>query len=500
MKVRTKIIVCVFAILLFGFLPTIFTPLDSKHLTGLVFAQNTTPDLQEKITLLKEQIAVLQTQIAELKAQLEEIQKTEPKFTKTLQRGMREDEVKQLQEFLKTPPAGGPDIYPEGLVTGYFGSLTEKAVKKFQEKNGIEPIGTVGPKTRAKINELLSAQPLPAQISAKQKLVAGEPEPTSEPTISIDTHIVSGPEEGKVIEDTNEVTFEFGAEISPEDTKGKIYFEIMFEGLDEKWSSTTVKKITKKLPDPKEYTFLVRAKIQEVCDPTPAKRTFKINVSPYFGKVKISGTKLKTSSSPSLITLSTGLKKEEEINITKWSIRGKKGSFVIPKAIERYRHLYEQEPEDIVIEYGDKVYLSGAPGPLGRNINFRPNKCMGYLTNYHSFPISISKNCPRPIKEEISYLEPCCQTFINGLSRCEAPDYSQNLKVLFDPDCISFINNNLNYEGCFKNYSSDADFLQKSWHIYMDTDFLSKECDTLYLRDRNNLLVDKYDYGRLYCK
>ncbi|PIW91858.1 MAG: hypothetical protein COZ89_02970, partial [Candidatus Nealsonbacteria bacterium CG_4_8_14_3_um_filter_37_23] len=111
---------------------------------------------------------------------------------------MREDEVKTLQEFLKTPPAGGPDIYPEGLVTGYFGSLTEKAVKKFQEKNGIEPIGTVGPKTRAKINELLSAQPLPAQISAKQKLVAGEPEPTSEPTISIDTHIVSGPEEGKV--------------------------------------------------------------------------------------------------------------------------------------------------------------------------------------------------------------------------------------------------------------------------------------------------------------
>ena len=500
MKVRTKIIVCVFAILLFGFLPTIFTPLDSKHLTGLVFAQNTTPDLQEKITLLKEQIAVLQTQIAELKAQLEEIQKTEPKFTKTLQRGMREDEVKQLQEFLKTPPAGGPDIYPEGLVTGYFGSLTEKAVKKFQEKNGIEPIGTVGPKTRAKINELLSAQPLPAQISAKQKLVAGEPEPTSEPTISIDTHIVSGPEEGKVIEDTNEVTFEFGAEISPEDTKGKIYFEIMFEGLDEKWSSTTVKKITKKLPDPKEYAFLVRAKIQDSVDPTPAKRTFKINVSPYFGKIKITSTTLKTSSRPSLTKLTAYLQKTEKINITNWNIRGKKGSFIIPKAIEKYRHLYEQEPEDIFIEYGDKVYLSSAPGPLGRNINFRPNKCMGYLTNYHSFPISISKNCPRPSTEEISYLEPCCQVFINGLSKCEAPDYSQNLKVLFDEECTSYIKNNLNYEGCFKNYSSDADFLQKSWHIYMDTDFLSKECDTLYLRDQNGLLVNKYDYGRLYCK
>ena len=499
MKVRTKIIVCVFAILLFGFLPTIFTPLDSKHLTGLVFAQNTTPDLQEKITLLKEQIAVLQTQIAELKAQLEEIQKTEPKFTKTLQRGMREDEVKQLQEFLKTPPAGGPDIYPEGLVTGYFGSLTEKAVKKFQEKNGIEPIGTVGPKTRAKINELLSAQPLPAQISAKQKLVAGEPEPTSEPTISIDTHIVSGPEEGKVIEDTNEVTFEFGAEISPEDTKGKIYFEIMFEGLDEKWSSTTVKKITKKLPDPKEYAFLVRAKIQDSVDPTPAKRTFKINVSPYFGKIKITSTTLKTSSRPSLTKLTAYLQKTEKINITNWTIQGNKGTIFIPQGTENYR-LFTQSKEDILVKYGDKIYLSSDQSPLGSNTNFRPNKCMGYLKNYHYFPISISQNCPKPTEDEISHLAPCCQEFVRSLSRCEAPDYSKNLKVLFDEECTSYIRDNLNYEACFNGYSSDEDFLENEWHIYIGSDIVSKECDTLYLRDRNNLLVDKYDYGRLYCK
>ena len=42
--------------------------------------------------------------------------------------------VRQLQIFLK---AQGPEIYPEGLITGYFGSLTQKAVQRFQEKYGI---------------------------------------------------------------------------------------------------------------------------------------------------------------------------------------------------------------------------------------------------------------------------------------------------------------------------------------------------------------------------
>lgn len=72
-------------------------------------------------------------------------------FTSNLQLGSRGDQVKKLQEFLKQSPG----IYPEGLVTGYFGSLTEKAVKRFQKKMVIEAIGVVGPMTREKLNELV---------------------------------------------------------------------------------------------------------------------------------------------------------------------------------------------------------------------------------------------------------------------------------------------------------------------------------------------------------
>ncbi len=38
--------------------------------------------------------------------------------------------------------------------TGYFGTITYNAVIAFQNANGIEPLGIVGPKTRAVLNTL----------------------------------------------------------------------------------------------------------------------------------------------------------------------------------------------------------------------------------------------------------------------------------------------------------------------------------------------------------
>jgi hypothetical protein len=80
-------------------------------------------------------------------------------FAENLARGAGGKEVVELQYLLSL----FPDVYPEGLVTGYFDSLTEEAVKKFQEKHAEEILapqglsegtGFVGPATRAKLNEL----------------------------------------------------------------------------------------------------------------------------------------------------------------------------------------------------------------------------------------------------------------------------------------------------------------------------------------------------------
>ena len=106
----------------------------------------TVDELQAQINTLLQQIAQLQAQLA---AQGGTSTATGC-FTKNLSKGMKDAEVTTLQQVLKTDSS----VYPEGLVTGYFGSLTEAAVKKFQAKYGIDQVGTVGPATRAKLNAL----------------------------------------------------------------------------------------------------------------------------------------------------------------------------------------------------------------------------------------------------------------------------------------------------------------------------------------------------------
>lgn len=64
-------------------------------------------------------------------------------FTETLELGSRSYQVLLLQRALAMPAE---------LATGYFGSLTQDALKKFQRENGIEPVGIVGPNTRALLN------------------------------------------------------------------------------------------------------------------------------------------------------------------------------------------------------------------------------------------------------------------------------------------------------------------------------------------------------------
>ncbi|MDD2274585.1 MAG: peptidoglycan-binding domain-containing protein, partial [Candidatus Pacebacteria bacterium] len=72
--------------------------------------------------------------------------------------GMNNGEVKRLQQFLVSQ---GGDIYPRGLVTGYYGILTRQAVGRFQIAQGIVSsdsdveYGVVGPQTRERINSIL---------------------------------------------------------------------------------------------------------------------------------------------------------------------------------------------------------------------------------------------------------------------------------------------------------------------------------------------------------
>jgi hypothetical protein len=82
-------------------------------------------------------------------------------FPANLARGMRGEQVKLLQIILRD--IGG--VYPEGLATGYYGPLTERAVKRFQElyrHQILSPLGLAsgtgyfGTQTRLVVNPLVS--------------------------------------------------------------------------------------------------------------------------------------------------------------------------------------------------------------------------------------------------------------------------------------------------------------------------------------------------------
>ncbi len=65
--------------------------------------------------------------------------------------GEKNSDVTSLQEFLSSTPV----IYPEGIVSGYFGSLTQKAVRRFQGEHNLSQVGRVGPQTRDALNTLI---------------------------------------------------------------------------------------------------------------------------------------------------------------------------------------------------------------------------------------------------------------------------------------------------------------------------------------------------------
>jgi len=141
-----------------GAAPVITTPVVT---TPKPISQMTPTEIQVEISRLTALVLSLQSQLAQLgpTAVPPAAIPFSGKFTTGLSIGAKSDDVRALQEFLK---AQGSAIYPEGLVTGYFGSLTEKAVERFQEKYGIAKpgdagYGYVGPKTRAAINADIGA-------------------------------------------------------------------------------------------------------------------------------------------------------------------------------------------------------------------------------------------------------------------------------------------------------------------------------------------------------
>lgn len=134
---------------------SIVLTLVSPH---VLYAQTTAvAELRATINGLLEQVKALQLKLSQTQGGASGEAYT---FIRTLGFGAAGEDVKKLQEFLTKDKT----LYPEGLTTGYFGLFTEKALQKFQIKHNIVSsgnpkttgFGLLGPRTRAKLNELVA--------------------------------------------------------------------------------------------------------------------------------------------------------------------------------------------------------------------------------------------------------------------------------------------------------------------------------------------------------
>jgi hypothetical protein len=128
----------------FVFLLTfLVTPISMKAETVTTTSSSNVSALLEQMQKLMKQVEDLQRQLGLIKGELKE------EIKSGLRAGMEDEDIKKIQELLATDPS----LYPRGIVSGYFGPLTEEAISRFQERHGLTVTGEVDEATKALIHE-----------------------------------------------------------------------------------------------------------------------------------------------------------------------------------------------------------------------------------------------------------------------------------------------------------------------------------------------------------
>ncbi len=312
----------------------------------------------------------------------------------------------------------------------------------------------------------------------------------------LDTLITEGPENNTKLLNGTTVKFTFSGTGQKNNSSNTLAFETKVEGFENSWTATGEKSRTVTLPGGiKTYRFLVRSKLGNEVDATPAFRTFTVQVSPYFGKISITNVQAPSSSAGGRVSISGS--SAESISVTGWKLQGKTDDFIIPRGVKIYLPAGPNPNEDILIGNNVSVVIAETASPLVQGMTFLPNQCFGYFAATRTFPISVPSSCPDfpAQKSSISYLSPTCQDYITQLPYCRKPNYTGNVVVIGNQECRDYIDAHFTYETCVQNYKNTPNFLSNEWHVYTETErFLRPGHDQILLYDSNNLLVASYEY------
>lgn len=111
-------------------------------------------EMEALIADLKRQIQAILTQLAakgiKVSSGIVSLSGATNQIKQNWNHGQRSEEIKLIQALL----AKDSQIYPEKIITGYFGNLTKAAIIRFQTKNGLTATGIVDTATRERLNLL----------------------------------------------------------------------------------------------------------------------------------------------------------------------------------------------------------------------------------------------------------------------------------------------------------------------------------------------------------
>ena len=278
-------------------------------------------------------------------------------------------------------------------------------------------------------------------------------------------------------------------------------FDVWLIGYDGGWKETGNKAVYNLPAGRKTYTFLARAKNNAgEFDNTAAVRTFMVNTSEYFGKIKIASVVRRASvAKPHYEKLTLRNQSSDlGVNVTGWTIKAERSnfSFNIPAATRVYNPREFSVSDPIVLTKGAvaDIYV-GKKSPLG--VNFQENSCDGYLENsFEGYDgLSASGRCVLPDTSSYNSFSVACRTFIRSINGCRTPSLTA-FQFGGEPACRDFIVRNYNYQSCVERARNRADFYQGKWKVYLGRaeEIFDDLNDKIYLYDNKGLLVDRYSY------
>lgn len=361
-------------------------------------------------------------------------------------------------------------------------------------------LGVAGPAEAGKVGDIIKRSKLRSSVFISPSRQSGIRMARNSIFFSpLETAITGGPDSNGSVED---VKVEFaldGWQIVPFEKIKR--FDVWLIGYDGGWKETGNKAVYNLPAGRKTYTLLARAKNSAgEFDNTAAVRTFMVNTSEYFGKIKIANVVRRGSSAKPHYEKLTLRNQSSDlgVNVTGWTIKAERSnfSFNIPVATRVYNPRELSVSDPIVLTKGATVDVYvGKKSPLG--VNFQENSCDGYLeSSFESYDgLSASGRCVLPDTSSYNSFSVACRTFIRSITSCRTPGLTA-FQFGGEPSCRDFIVRNYNYQACVERARNRADFYQGKWKVYLGRaeEIFDDLNDKVYLYDNKGLLVDKYIY------